>query len=556
VSVAWIRLTPGRLVAAGTLILFVLRAALALPRTGPLIVADEVGYLENARVLAGGVPGQLSLAPLYHGGYSLLLAPLVAIGAGPTATYRLVLVLNAALAASVVPIVWALLVRVFAVPRRTATWCALAAGVYPSVTIASQVALSENLLVPLVAFWLLAAGALVQAETRSARLCWAFATAGAAVWLWAAHGRMIVVPALTAAGIVALAARRRSYLEPAAGALVMLAVGAVGVHLLDSTLIDRNYGGSTADEAARRLSNLQGVGGVAAFARNLAGQSWYLVVATLGALVAAALTVDVRGVLRRLPAPDAAAAVAVVAALTTFGLLAESAVSFRDVERGDMLVYGRYTEVMIPPLVALALARLTTEARAPRIRPALALLLASTVLAAILRTTVHPLRSANRWNVASLPGPTFQLGPSVLLAAGAAAIVSFLVLAGAWRRAPPLLAPVLLVLFLPTTAVVEHNPVLSSQRDTYPSGWTSPEHALSGVPRVAFDTDGGGGLYTYQWFARDSRFLLFRGNGGPPPSRWVITTPDWVAAHRRLGPQVLWTDTLRGRELVRLGKTA
>ncbi|HET7511002.1 MAG TPA: hypothetical protein VFJ65_12230, partial [Solirubrobacterales bacterium] len=79
---------------AGTLVLFIARLILSLFRTGPVLVADEVGYLTNARVLAGGAAGQLEQAPFYRGGYSLLIAPLVNLSSNPTFVYHLVLVLN------------------------------------------------------------------------------------------------------------------------------------------------------------------------------------------------------------------------------------------------------------------------------------------------------------------------------------------------------------------------------------------------------------------------------------------------------------------------------
>src|SRR5438874_924581 len=91
---------------AGTGALLALRLVLAVPRTGPLLLAAEAAYLTNPRVLAGGISGQMSLAPFYRGGYSLVVAPLVAVGAGPESTYRLALALNAVLAASLAPLLY------------------------------------------------------------------------------------------------------------------------------------------------------------------------------------------------------------------------------------------------------------------------------------------------------------------------------------------------------------------------------------------------------------------------------------------------------------------
>src|SRR5439155_761066 len=176
------------------------------------------------RVLSGGVRGQLSPAPYYHGGYSLLLAPLIALVRDPATSYRLVLVLNALLAASLVPLVYLLLTRCFAVSPRVAVWPSLAAGAYPSITLFTQVAMSENLLFPLLTFWLLAFGCFLRAATEPRRIAWSAAMALSAVWLWATHGRMLVALALTVVAFVASVLQDRTRLRPCAVAIAILAV--------------------------------------------------------------------------------------------------------------------------------------------------------------------------------------------------------------------------------------------------------------------------------------------------------------------------------------------
>jgi hypothetical protein len=71
---------------AGYLLQVALRAAISIGRDGPTIFADETGYLINARVIGGGVAGELSRAALYQGGYSLLLLPAHWLGAARSAS--------------------------------------------------------------------------------------------------------------------------------------------------------------------------------------------------------------------------------------------------------------------------------------------------------------------------------------------------------------------------------------------------------------------------------------------------------------------------------------
>jgi hypothetical protein len=537
---------------AGTAVFFVVRLVLTVPRTGPVIVADEVGYLTNARLLAGGVPGQLSTAPFYHGGYSLLLAPILALDGNPKTSYHLVLVLNAALAASLAPLLYLLLTRCFAVPSRQAVWPALAAAAYPSITIYAQVALSENLLLPLFALWLLCLGCFLQATTDAHRVAFGAAAAVCAVWLWAAHGRMIVVTALTVVTFLTVVALRRPETRGALAGLAIVAAGVVAVHVLNDYLITHNYGGHAAGEVDQRLSTVESVGGIGAFLRNIVGQLWYLMVAPLGVLVAAIAPREwLAGLRRRQVSPSGL--ILILALLTGVGLLIESALSFRAADRPDMIIYGRYTEVVVPPLVALALVRLGTGARY-RVAAVATTIVVTTIAVALLRTGIHPAGFANRWNVASMPAPTFHLGPKVLLLAGAVAAAVIALIAALQRRKAAAVAPLVLLLFLPTTAVAEHSPVLTAQSAFYPSGWTSPVRAADGARTIAFDTDYSGGLWVYQWFAPHAKFVLFSGSSQHPPARLVISSPTWAAAHPRLHPTPLWTDRTRDRELFRLGR--
>ena len=195
------------------MLLFGARALLGLFLRGPENVADEVGYLTNARLFAGGLPGQMSLAPLYRGGYSLVIAPVVALDLSPTTTYRLIVVVNALLLASLLPLLHLLLTRMFAVPARSAFLAALVGAAYPSVTAWSQLAMSENLLAPVTVVWLLAFGRLVAARGRRSQVWWTVIAAACAAVLWGTHGRMVVallVCGATFVGLVAFGTLRRA----------------------------------------------------------------------------------------------------------------------------------------------------------------------------------------------------------------------------------------------------------------------------------------------------------------------------------------------------------
>ncbi|HMI81912.1 MAG TPA: hypothetical protein VK480_09020 [Solirubrobacterales bacterium] len=542
---------------AGTFALFAARAVLSAIRSGPVLVADEMGYLGNARALAGGIDSQLQLAPFYRGGYSLLLAPLVEIGSSPAFTYHLILLLNAALAASVLPLLYLLLRRFAGVPAEIAFWAALAGAVYPALTVLSQVAMSENALFPLVCLWLLAFGGLWEARDRRGGLLWGLAFGAATGALWAVHNRMIVAVALALLALAWLAYRRRLHPAALALSLAVIALAFLGTHLLDNFVVDRNYGGSAKDELSSRMDELSSFAGIRTALANLVGQSWYLLVATFG-LAAAAVVSFVRE-RPRVPVLGA------LLALTGL-LLAISAAAFPERTRPDQLIYGRYAEVVAPALVAFGLAALA-QVRLPFApdsgqkgrRTWLGPLLgfgALTCVVVLIRATASDPDAANRWNISALPFVTVQLGPAILI--GAALVAA----AGAWLllRASSLGARTLglaaLLLFLPVVAYGAWNPVRSGERAVYPSGWTSPQEPAeaAGATEIAYDLDRYDtiGLYVFQWFLPDSRISLFHGEREAPPGRFVLSGADYGRQHPATGAREIWSAAWRDQVLWRL----
>jgi len=554
--------TISRRLWAGTFALFAARLLLSLIRSGPVLVADEIGYLTNARVLAGGLPGQFEQAPFYRGGYSLLIAPLVELGASPTFTYHLVLALNAALAASVLPLLCLLLTRFGGVRAELAFWAALAGAAYPALTVLSQVAMSENALFPLVIVWLIAFGGLLAVRSGGREVAWAAGLGAATGALWAIHNRMIVAVALAVLGLVWLGWRRR--LRPAAliAGLAVIALAFLGVHFLDNYLIDHNYAGSAPDELSERMDSLFQFGGLRTALANLIGQSWYLLVATFG-LAAAAAWDYLRpntSELHQISPPaggksDAVRGVPVLGVLLALTglLLLISASAFPERTRPDMLIYGRYSEVVAPALVAFGLAALGRARSTSSWRrlhwPAVGFAALTAVVLAI-RTTASDPDAPNRWNISALPFVTIQLGPAVLLGAALVAVAGAALLL--WARDRGGLAPALLALalFLPVVAYGAWNPVRSSQRAVYPEGWESPEPVVAdaGAKTIAYDLDHYDtiGLYTTQWFLPKTDLTLFHGNRQPARARFVLSGENWGARHPRA--RAIWSD--RGRDQV------
>lgn len=544
-------------IAAATLLLFAARALLSLIRSGPVLVADEMGYLGNARALVGGIDAQMQLAPFYRGGYSLLIAPLLELSSSPSTQYHLVLLLNAALAASVLPLLYLLLSRFAGVSPRVALWASLAGAVYPAVTALSQVAMSENALVPLVCVWLICFAGLLENEARRSQLPWAIGLGAATGGLWLVHNRMIVAVVVAVAGMGWLAYRRR--IGPAAlvAGLVTIACFFVGAHFLDSFVTDHNYGGSAPDELTSRMDELLQFVGLRTALANLLGQTWYLLVATFGlaAVVLGDFLSRREGNEESRPADLSRPIVAVLLALTGL-LLLISASAFPERTRPDMLIYGRYVEVVSPALIAFGVAAL---ARARSTRPVtwpLVGFAALTALVVLIRVTASDPDPANRWNITALPFVTMQLGAAVLIGAAVVALIGAALLRAASSRGLAALGLVAIALFGAVVLYSAWNPVRSSERAIYPGDWSSPQAAAeaSGADRIAYDLDDYEtvGLYVFQWFLPDQRIVLFHGDREAPPAHLVIAGRDFGRQHPGTGAEAIWNPGGRDQLLWRL----
>jgi hypothetical protein len=542
---------PRRIWAAllgATLLLFAARALLSLIRSGPVLVADEMGYLGNARALVGGIDAQMQLAPFYRGGYSLLIAPLLELSSSPTTQYHLVLLLNAALAASVLPLLYLLLSRFAGVPPRVALWASLTGAVYPAITALSQVAMSENALFPLVCVWLICFAGLLSTDARRSQLLWAVGLGAATGGLWLVHNRMIVAVVVAVAGMGWLAYRRRLGPVALVAGLVTIACFFVGAHFLDAFVTDHNYGGSAPDELTSRMDELLQFVGIRTALANLLGQTWYLLVATFG-LAGVVLADFLRG--RRQPI------VGVLLALTGL-LLLISASAFPERTRPDMLIYGRYVEVVSPALIAFGVAALARVRATRAVAWPLAGFAALTGLVVLIRVTASDPDPANRWNITALPFLTMQLGAAVLIGAAVVALVGAALLRSASSRGIAALGLVALALFGAVVVYSAWNPVRSSERAIYPSRWRSPqataEEAEAGSERIAYDLDDYEtvGLYVFQWFLPNSRIILFHGDREPPPTQLVIAGKDYRHEHPRTGAVEFWTSPGRDQSLWRL----
>lgn len=333
----------------GVLAVFGAHLALAWPMRVPIIHPDELGYLLNARVLArGGVRSPVE----YYPGFSLLLVPLWVGAVSSLRVFRETLGVQAGLSAVLAVLGWALS---GVVAPSLAGWRRVvvvgAVCTYPAYLLYSDLALSE------VAF---AAG------FTGVVLLFAWACNGVHTGRWwilglaagllvSVHPRgLAVVVAVGLVGCAVLGLRPRAWpslAAMAAGALLGLAATEWVVRAVRAPATELG-----AYRPSSVLSKSLSMHGIWSLVVELAGQLFYLSVATFG-LVPLGLGVGVvalwhlaRG--RR----DAPTVVQAFAALSFLGVWVLSSLFMNLGNRADKLVYGRYNEGVIAPLLVVALA--------------------------------------------------------------------------------------------------------------------------------------------------------------------------------------------------------
>jgi hypothetical protein len=314
---------------------------------------DEPAQLAIARFVGGGTSWNMHNHSVWRPLFGVLLAPVYWFTDDPTSVFRVAMVLNAALGG----IAAALLV--FVARRLTpmsAAWCAACAvvvAVTPGVIFTTDFVFSESLVAPLYLATLLGLLRFQESPTLATGVVTGVLSAAA----FGAHSRMLTL-ALITLGVVSWAAwRRRLRVLPAA---VIGAVIVAGVYLVSASttyVVDRLWNEpSTRNSSDGVIEQLENGSAVLV---SLLGQTWYLVVASLGVVVYGAVVL-VRSAVGRdstpVSTPRRNDAVLVLLTVSVFVVL--SSVFMSDRWRSDQLVYGRYNDAVVTPVLVVGLAAL------------------------------------------------------------------------------------------------------------------------------------------------------------------------------------------------------
>jgi hypothetical protein len=531
--------------------------ALSWSHRGPIVYADEAGYLGNARWLAGGTLWWMGGAASYGLGYPLLIAPLFALGGSPEEIYRLVLVVNALLCMALAGLLYLVARKVLDVSPRAALACSAVGCAYPALTVQSGIAWVEVTAMVAVALFVLTAWWLFRSPGYATLL----ANAAVVVFLSTLHGRFTAMPILLIALLGYIARSRPDLRVPVLGTagatvavLVVAHFGQAAVHAARW-----NPGTTTEPVSLHRLISTIPAGLLA----SLAGQIWYLLVATAGLVL-----LGVAGIIYGFAgAPSHRAALSeretlsgtVMAAFVLLSCASVVLISVVSVSAGtddtptriDYLFYGRYSDALVPVLLSLAVALLFVGVPRRRVTKILGIAAVMTVVFG----TVTAVRVAGRFTgvVSNVTVPA--LLPLVadsnlhlrshhivwLVTLGAAAAIAMLAVLS-WVR-PRAIWVLLLCLFVPIGAVdasimspiVQETasrslPIYSALRSLHPA-------------TVAYDLDDYSvwDFYGLPFWLDKSQFVGFH-----------AASSSWPEAQLFVGPSVWPQAAARGLRLFRV----
>jgi hypothetical protein len=319
---------------------------------GPVLYSDALGYLGNARFLAGGAAPTFDGSFSYSAGYSLLLVPLYWITEQSEIIWTMAVAVNVGLAVLIMLPAYHLGRRAFDLSRYQALLVSAAVSLTPALILQPGRIWVETLF-PLV---FLAAALAVSVLFETRKIPYAVLSGASVGYLVFIHGRgLAVAAAFLIVLMIGVVSRRLSLLPAVVGAISAASVVIIDL-LLRSHLKDHLWSASDAPANAGSVTRILGAYStdhlVATLSTGL-GHLWYVIVVSFGiaAIGFVALAMVAVGADRRGPLNASNRGTALFALLAVGGVAILSAGLLTEVNRVDHRVYGRYLEGVTPILI-------------------------------------------------------------------------------------------------------------------------------------------------------------------------------------------------------------
>ena len=499
-----------RFVWVSAVLTFVVASYVALRIYGPSVRPDELGFLINGQLLIGRDETPLSDAfrSFYPIGFSFVTAFAALIGRTMSREFRITLFINFAFVALTAHFLSLYTRKYFGLTRKYSRVIGIAVALMPLVAANALFAWSESLNILGFTVLIYCAFNYYVDNSRS----YAIALALIAPFLAVTHGRFTLVLPLTVLLLVVAPVVNKAF-----RASILTTIGSVLLSaftyfmLAKANLWLRNelYLGAAGKEG--RLKNkLFDTANWGNIVRALGGQNWYLFATSFGLVFVGALIL-----LKHLTSTErrerSGLALASLFTLGAVGIIElTSALNLVKVIRPDHVVYGRYSGVVSPLLIAIALSALITAPQKTRslwwksivLIPALALFLVLLSRADVLHRMLQQGDFFARPNAIGLDWAVKTTKPSSLFVLSSIFVVLAIAMFLIHRFAEKSFITFFVVVALFFTGYTTTQTV-RNYRDYLPDLVLDNEAIHRGAKVVGFDTGAYGGQSFY-----DYRYLL------------------------------------------------
>ena len=432
----------------------VVRWLVSLGRDEYAIWPDEPAQLAMARFLGGGTPWNMHNHSVWRPGYAFLLSPVHRITDDPVSVFHAALGLNAVLGGIGAALMVVVARELTPMRPMACAACSALVACAPSMLFTTSFVWSESLVSPIFLATLLA---LLRLQ-RSPSLANALIAAACSTAAFATHSRLLPLAAITI-GLILYETRHVIGRGMAVVAVTAVAGGTVAASTVSSAIVDRLWNSpSSINSVGAAASRVTDIGPVLlAFA----GQSWYLLVSSIGivgyGVVALGASAGRSSDARRRDATR-------LTLIVVGACVALSIVFMSGRVRTDQVIYGRYNDGVMAPVLLVGLWWLFTERRRRRV-VVTALGVAAFVIAssaALWAWRRGPLSESNGLEPMILGlQPFIRSTPRIgvgAIASSAAVIGAVAVAASMWKpgRRTLVLAPLLLALVV-TGSVWTHD---------------------------------------------------------------------------------------------------
>lgn len=322
-------------------------------RNVPYIFGDEFGYWSNAAQLLGyDWSGIAKKNGHFSFGYSLLLLPLFGMNR-PSMMYKMAIILNV-LFIALSYILCIKFIQYFR-PSLKAEYrylISLALSFYPSLTVFAQITLCENLLYLM--FWILCL-LLISIERKVS--LFKFVLLGAVLgYFYAIHLRTIGIIAACVLYLMYLCFYKKTKFRNALVTLIILFLSIILVSFLDNYLSEMLNGGNdfnNSNSYSGQMDKLRyffSFEGIKAFIFSFAGKCFYLCSSSLF-LIFWFLKASIQNLHRNIENSS----ICIFLLLSLFFSLVISSLYMINPTRIDNVIYGRYNEYLMGPILVVGI---------------------------------------------------------------------------------------------------------------------------------------------------------------------------------------------------------